>query len=461
MLVLDYGPIEGRSAGRPSGALYPLAAGSGATLPGYEPFEFFRTPTLLVSPDGRWLAASTNTSRDGGSELALIDLGRWRRSGLDQLHTPGPQSLGAFAWSLDSQRLAGLRYRGAVSAGFPWGLDAGELGVLPLVEAEVGDLDQWNAIELSPDGSRLYVLGHRSAECCGIDVQGDPFLATFDLEAGTEVARVALPAVVIGQRFETVFDHDDEYNILRTPAMVISADGASVYVVHADEDRISVVDLASGSVHTEEIIRPSSAFARLGARVASQFVTRAEAKGGIYRRKEAQLSPDGTQVYVTGVSEVACERTPYFPCVDGRPLGLQVVELETMRLVAEIPGIERIAATPDGARLVGIGWEYDRRGNEDGEGTRVGFGVRIIDTASFDVTAHIAPSVAFGDLAVSPDSRFAYLLSDGPGVDLRAPYECSEACTLLTVVDLVDRAVAATRTFETTLRLVSLAAAPR
>ena len=34
VLVLDYGPIEGRSAGRSSGALYPLAAGSGATLPG-------------------------------------------------------------------------------------------------------------------------------------------------------------------------------------------------------------------------------------------------------------------------------------------------------------------------------------------------------------------------------------------------------------------------------------------
>jgi len=411
-----------------------------------------------MSPDGRWLGVATSNTQSSGSDLALIDLERWRwGDGLEQMESADTSHIGSFAWSEDG-RLAGLRYRGQVIPGSPWVLEPGGRRPLALVEAEVGDLDQWNIIELAPDGSRVHVLGHQSTQCCGIEVQGDPFVATFDLATGTEISRISLPDVLIGQRHETVFESEDEYNILRRPAMVLSADGAHVYIVHADEDRISVVDWAAGSVRTEEIKRPASAFARFGAWLSSHLVTRAEAKGGLSRFKEARPSPDGTQLYVTGISEIACEGMLYTACVAGRPLGLQVIDIESMQLTAEFPDISRIAVSPDGSRLIGIGDESDFREIVNDHALRVGFGATIIDSGSLELIARVEPEVAFEDLAVSPDGQFAYLLSDGPGIDPNASYDCIEACTLLTVVDLSDSTVAATRTFDAiTMQLVSIA----
>lgn len=460
VLLLDYGPLEGWDSGRPGaarGALYPLAAGSGEMLPGYEPFDLGQASSELVSPDGRWLAVAYHRGQSSSSELRVFDLEGWREVPVEQLESAGTQHIGGFAWAANGW-LAGLRYRGSVTPGFPWVLEAGGDGPRALIEPDVGDLDQWSGVQASGDGARLHVLGYRSAECCGIDVQGDPFLATFDLESGAELGRVALPGVLVGQRFETLFENEDEYNVLRSPAVVAASDGSLVYVVHADEDRVSVVDVAAGTVRVEAIERPRSVLSRLGGWLTSGLVSRAEAKGGVYRRKAATLSADGSQLYVTGVAEVACEGTPYFSCVDGRPLGLQVVDLESMELVAEFGGISRFVATSDGSRLVGIGAEVDyREVGPDEHGVRVGFGAQVIDTRSLEVVAHVEPETWFLDVAVSPDGRFAYLLSYGPGRTPEAEYSCREDCTLLSVVDLERGEVTATRVFGSG-RLVSLSA---
>ncbi len=465
VLLLDYGTLGGWDSGRPGaarGALYPLAAESGATLPGYEPFDLGQASSELVSPDGRWLAVAYHRGQSSSSELRLFDLEGWREVPVEQLESAGRQHIGGFAWAANGW-LTGLRYHGSVTPGFPWVLEPGGAGPRALTESEVGDLEQWSAVRVSGDGARLHVLGYRSAECCGIDVQGDPFVATFDLESGAELGRVALPGVLIGQRFETLFENDDEYNVLRNPAVVAASDGSLVYVVHADEDRVSVVDVASGTVRVEAIERPRSVLSRLGGWLTSGLVSRAEAKGGVYRRKAATLSADGSQLYVTGVAEIACEGTPYFSCVDGHPLGLQVVDLGSMELVAEFGGISRFVATPDGSRLVGIGSEFDHRdlGDDEHEAKRVGFGATVIDATSLEVVSHIEPETSFTDIAVSPDGRFAYLLSGGPGRSPDAWYQCEIECTQLTVVDLESGDVVATRVFDsTTVRLVSLSAGP-
>jgi hypothetical protein len=419
---------------------------------------------VLVSPDGRWLAVSLNRTENPPSMLTLIDLVRWREIELEQLESPVPQNAGSLVWSRDSRQFAGIRSVAGARPSDLWVVDVTTRASRSLVEVELGDFDRWTQPELSSDGTQLFALGFQSDWCCGIDVEGAPYLAVFDLAesgaASDEVARIPLDGVLIGQQFEPVFEDGGEYNFLRNPAFVPSADRNLMYIVHADADRITVVDLAAATAEVEEIIRPSSALSRFGGWLASRLVSRVEAKGGVYQRKEAQLSADGGQLYVTGVSDIVCEEIESFACLEGHPLGLQVVDLATMRLAAEFPGINRIAATPDGTRVVGIGSEHDYRHVENDRAREIGFGATVVDVTSLEMIAHIAPDVAFSDIAVSADGRWAYLLSAGPGVDPMT-LTCSERCTRLTVIDLADGTTAATRLFESRrLQLVSLAAAP-
>jgi hypothetical protein len=223
---------------------------------------------------------------------------------------------------------------------------------------------------------------------------------------------------------------------------------------------VTVVDLTRLAVErTFEPRPPASVGSRIGSWLLGLVVSRAEAKGGLNFRKQAIVSPDGARLYVTGAAGEMCEGQPYFACIEHVPVGLQVIDTKTLELLAEFDGVSEVALSPDGQWLLGTGWSYDYRDESAEWATEIGYGFTVIDAKTLKVVTHYAPPTAFTQLAVSPDSRFAYLVSTGPGYhdSMSNRGDCAEACYLLTVVGLPQGEVRATRGLFGMMQLVDLA----
>jgi hypothetical protein len=122
-----------------------------------------------------------------------------------------------------------------------------------------------------------------------------------------------------------------------TPAVVASRDGRTLFIVHADADRLTTVDLDARSVRTVDVAepgQPQTALVRLG-RLLGLAASVAQAKGndtGAY--KTAALSLDGSRLYVLGRTMAATRdaRGNVQPAIAS--LGLRLVETQTARTIA-------------------------------------------------------------------------------------------------------------------------------
>jgi hypothetical protein len=456
VLLVDWGPLRGWERGAPGagrGALVPLDAETAEMLPGYEPFDMGHAFQEVLSPDGMQLAVAVSETQSSVSSLLVIDLRSWTELDLRsaRLSEGTPFGLGPLGWGAEEVLYAERGPRGGGS-GTVYALDGERSRTWAVADF---DFRFWEPAQISRDGAAVYLFGYYSQECCGISVQGVPFVVAVDGVSGQELGRIELPELVIGQRHERLFDNENEYNVIRYPAVVLSPDGTRMYVVHSDDDRVTVVDLDRLVVERSVVVsRPKSVLSRLGAWVLGRLASRAEAKGGVYRMKEAEISADGRLLYVTGRADIVCEEQPSFACVDNAPFGLQIIDLESMELVHEEPGIGQMAVTSDGRWVVGVAWAGDYRGDE---WELVGYGVKILDARSGELVAYVEPELRAEQVAVSPDGRFAYVVSEGPGKLEDQSWYCSEACTRIAVIEIERGEVVAERFVDGgTVRLVSL-----
>lgn len=91
--------------------------------------------------------------------------------------------------------------------------------------------------------------------------------------------------------------HEQHLSKYWGPAVIPSKDRNSLYIVHADSDQLTTIDLANGTIHTEDI--------RLARTLFEDFLTLsanvAQAKGGYEGVNQyAALSPDGARLFVLG-----------------------------------------------------------------------------------------------------------------------------------------------------------------
>lgn len=460
-------------------ALLPLDAATGQTLPGYDPIRMRRPSDFTASPEGRLLAFRQGSQYFEDSRLQVMDgrlLAIWEGAEqegsspiLDQVswEVDGElrklRGLSIVTWSADGTRLLGLRGAHGNGDGELWRIEPRTGSAELLANVALAGSYPWRMSLLSPDRGTLYLPRYDGSGCCGIKVEGDPYIVVLDLDSGEVRGRIELPGLAIGQGFETLFDGQEEYNVLRYPGLAISPDGAWIYIVHSDEDQVTVVDtvrtVAAGPV---EIGRSRSALAGVGGWLVDRFAGRAEAKGGIYRTKVAEVSADGRWLYISGGYDTACKDEPYFSCVSGNPVGLQVVDLQTMELVHEEREVNQFRVSPDGQRLLGWGQmtaiRDDPDDDENNEVVTTAFGLKILDAETFELIAHLVPGETAYSVTFSPDGRRAYFLTEGSGRpdDLSEP--CTEDCTLLSVVELESGEVVATRMFgEGWFSLVSIA----
>ena len=413
-------------------SLRPIDPATAEDLPGYAPFDMGHWATSLVSPDGRMLAAVIGPTQLPDGQLNFFDLDSWRKT--FQLEEPSG-NIHPLAWSPDSARLF------AVADKQVWVVDVPQQTAHLLAE-----LDFWtDDLKVSPDGNTLYLFAFDQSDPTAFMVRGDPFLVAVDSDTGKIEGQVALPGVLVGQRHEE--GPDGEFYATYLPARAMSSDGSRYYIVHPDTDQVAIVDLENMRLErTVEVATRRSPLERLGSSILGLFLSSAEAKGGLYMSKQALLSPDDRWLYITGVEDAA----PDIPPNGRKPLGLKVVDTQTMDVIYEEDGIGRIALSPDGRWLFGTGWAYEYTqvsANEYRSDNFEGWGLKVIDARSHALAAHINPDGVYRQMAVSADGRYVYVISEGSGYEEAALNQgrCSTPCQLMHILDVESRQMVAER----------------
>ncbi|NJN54388.1 MAG: hypothetical protein HC804_06315 [Anaerolineae bacterium] len=215
-------------------------------------------------------------------------------------------------------------------------------------------------IAFADDGS-LVLAGADEGENRGVTKPG-PF--TVQVRDGITLAEQwsqTLPEIVHGNwcTANCEGEHTQRQTQSWQPGVVAAPDGRFLYIVHADDDMLTTVDLHGRTVQTRHIQAAQSWLERLLARTAQTAVAKSLGDGAY---KTAVLAPDGSRLYAVGFSW-------HIESVDGAEpehqteyLGLQVVDPVDGRLLAsKETSAERLRLTPDGAYLLLDGWETDGR----------------------------------------------------------------------------------------------------
>ncbi len=410
-------------------------------LSDFTPLPMGHWASNYVSPDGRLLASAIGPTQAPRANLHVFNLKDWAE--MFVLEEP-EGDLSSAVWSPDSDRLF-------VTAGLPswksgrtlWAVDIRDQSARKLT-----DLAYWiDRIDVSPDGSTLYVFAFQLADTQTFEVTGAPFLVALDSHTGVEKARVALPGMVIGQRKEE--GRDGELYAMYFPGRALSPDGRRYYIAHAEDDEITVVNLEEMAVETTAVpARKPSLFER--ALDTLLGVGQAEAKGGPSNSRQILVSPDGARLFVTGGRdhEIAADSAGY------EPLGLKVLEADTLEIIAQHEGVGGIELSPDGNLLFAAGWSHQwmRTGlNELTPDKYQGSGLKVIDADTGSLLNEFEPGRIFESLVPASDGEVLYLITqqpEYPGLAWKQT-DCAVPCQTITVYDVRTGTAIAERVFTT------------
>lgn len=316
-----------------------------------------------LTPDGSLLAAVRQGGRScepyaGGTScrpaaagLALLNLQEWVTATVTFSQTSG--WVGPMAFHPEGGHLALAHHRSSSE-------------MLLLVDAEAGRVVAEERLPVRPslvayalDGSALVVYGVRRPDQPGSAHPDPPRVLLLDAETLHPLWWQPLPDVLDGEWcLNCPTEHAQRLQAHWQPAVALSPGGDALYVVHADEERLTTVDLAGRSVSSVPIAPAQSWLERLLARTARV----AEAKGGTAGAlKQAVISPDGERLYVTGEAMEAEEDEEGLWVTERSPLDLQVVEVDGGREIARrSPAVASpwsLQLAPGGQRLLIYGWE--------------------------------------------------------------------------------------------------------
>jgi YVTN family beta-propeller protein len=399
-------------------------------------------------------------------EVSVVDLEDWQI--VRTIETvPG---VGAGIWSADSEHMYVWREhcgqpadRGYCSEQWQrglWEIDAAAGTAREVVAYDFSVIGQ----QVSASRERAYALAIRTDVCCGIDPEGDAFVAVIDIAAGEVIAELPMPGMFIGQPGHWLGDTTKlaSYH----PAISLSPDGSHLYVVDPVEDSVQIIDTMSLAVAGAIDFREKdSKLSRFEDWLASQLVGAAEAKGNPSYSRMAAITPDGRYLLISGTrayEEPAKGRD--FEWTD-RPSGLVVINLATREAVLREANVGWFRVSPDGRWVLATGQYHDEAlVDEDGFGGLVAFGLKVVDLQSLDVVAHGWEGGEVNIAAISPDSKYGYVITDGPGIEAfrRAtpPAACGPNCRLLQVIDFNGNGVIATRSLGENESILPLTAWP-
>jgi len=174
---------------------------------------------------------------------------------------------------------------------------------------------------LDPAGQRIYCVVDPAIT--GVDEPESVQVAAYSVESGIKAGELELPEVLIGGSQTEL--HGQPVEEFLEPAMELSPDGQRLAIVHADADKITLIDAHSLTVEkTFSLKRSMNLWAWFGFAPARAH-TKGQMQGTI---RHATLSFDGQYLYV--FSQEVWVRPEDAPA----ERGLWLVDLQQERLVA-------------------------------------------------------------------------------------------------------------------------------
>lgn len=303
--------------------LFPVDASTGQPLCAYEPislgYQFFHS----FSPDGSLLALTVSNREDGrNSVLEWIDLKNWQ---LIKSSIEFEDWITAIAYSPDGQKLA-ITVTGAISEqGSP--SNSSQVAIIDNVSQT---LQAERAVGLSPtmleftrDGSALVVYG--SVENPDDQTSQVAQVALLDSTTLEPLWSAPLAGVFYGNKPVDDIEDDPEGFESWEPAIVYAPDQEALYIVHADADRLTTVDIKARTIQSADILPATSWLERLLALTAG----RAHAKTLDGHFKTAVLSPDGSRLYILSRTADSFQNEDGNWQFSETPHGLEVIEVAT------------------------------------------------------------------------------------------------------------------------------------
>ena len=317
-----------------------------------------------LSPDGDLLAVISGVGKacesylegvscwPSADSLRLIDLRTWREVETD-LAAQFPPAYPPFkGWATnlvfrqDARQLA-LTYHER------------SLTTLALFDAQTGVLIATRLLDLRPrlvdfsaDGSALAIYGSPVAESPGMTQPGPP--SALLLDGGTlEVQwKTLLPSVLDGTwcRESCAELNEDTRMVYWSPAVMFDPQRNRLHILHADEDRLTTVDLQARRARTLEIGAVQTWIERLLALTAGVAEAKYWPEGG-YR--SGVLSLDGGRIFSVGrtvdlVADASGEWS-----ANETSLGLTVIEADTGgELATRESSASRIRSSLDHSYLI-------------------------------------------------------------------------------------------------------------
>lgn len=330
--------------------LRPVDPATGQDVAGYTPIRLGQNMYPAFSPDGKILAVvayetmnCTTYCVGGDGQLHWLDLTNWREVTTTLPLEGWPIAL---IFSPDSTKLAvtfdDFTITGKTTLAV---FDAAGRNLV----AQIGLGFSPRLMRYSTDGQTLALYGTTRDE----QKQNSP------------VTRVALlNAISLSVIWETTLEDvrdgafvkedgsEGEYAAsLWTPGIAFSQDGNTLYIVHADEDKLTTVDFIRQTTRTV-VVQPSQSWLdrmlALTARVAYAKVI----DGTV---KQAVLSADETRLFVVGYTQ-----NPDSDANSNQqntPLGLLVINATTgVELTRVETAATEMSLSPDGRRLFLRGW---------------------------------------------------------------------------------------------------------
>ncbi len=317
------------------------------------------SPQLAYSPNGSRLAAIETRGESceafaGGSScypraiaVRIVDLPAWQ---VISTTLSNDGWTGAISFSPTADRLAISYNRQKGSSVLVLDTSTGET----LTDLALGFRPA--GIAFYQDEGRLLVYGTLPAEKPGVTPPGPVRLEAYAIPSGEMLWERELTGVVSGNWcLENCDDtHGMQLYAIWTPAILLSPDGTTLYILHADQDKMTQVSLKDGGSQDVQIHEAQSWIERLLASTAGVALAKGGAKG---TTRLAAISPDGERLYVqSSTMNATLNQDGYWEPADA-VTELQAVDAHSGQILASIPASgygERL--TTDGEYLFSSGW---------------------------------------------------------------------------------------------------------
>lgn len=338
------------------------------------------TGASTISADGQRIAVVASNGEycypTGGGTACLgradmihiINKSDWREVTAE---LPGKGWAGLMSFSPDVTKLA-LIYNDAKS------------NTIMLFDTNTGKLIAQQSIAFQPslmgytsDAASLALYGQPLGTNPGISKPDPPRVVLLDTLTLKVKWEQSLPNVLSGHWCLEKCDASHEEQIFAdwTPAVVLSPVHDKLYIVHADEERLTSVDLDTHAVETVAIQKAQS----LLERVLSLTATVAKAKGnsnGAF--KAGVLSPDETRLYMVGRIMSTTLDTNGETQEMKESLGLEVIQVANgEKLASAASEAAWIKITRDGTHLLLGNWSSGK--------------INILDTSNLKNVATLGP----------------------------------------------------------------------